>query len=180
MIQALFQMARQGDRQAESDMYRMLFDRFVIIVKHRIGEATYQECEDIAQDACGVLMEKYTHLEDDKDFLSWAYTILRHKIGNAYQHRQIVSRARELQSADNHIRSAAVPDPLMEKAIRSCFRDLARQNRRYARVLNLAIQDFTSVEICKRVKITPTNLFSMLSRARRQLLDCLRRKGVDL
>lgn len=177
---ALFQKAREGDDGAEAELYRLLFDRFVIITKHRIREATLQECEDIAQDACKTLIEKYREREPETGFTSWAYTILRNKIGNAYQHRRAASQLQYTDDFDAVARTEEPADPLLVAAIRECFQRLASENRRYARVLNLAHQSYTTQEICERLGLTPSNCFSMLSRARKRLLDCLKHKGVAL
>ena len=177
---ALFQKAKEGDDGAQAELYRLLFDRFVIIAKHRLREATHQECEDIAQDACKTLIEKYRMRDPDTEFTGWAYTILRNKIGNAYQHRRAIGKLTYADSFEVVARSEEQVDPLLVSAIRECFLLLKDENRRYARVLNLAHQNFTTQEICARLGLTTSNCFSMLSRARKRLLDCLKRKGIDL
>ncbi|MCP4703685.1 MAG: hypothetical protein GY865_03665, partial [candidate division Zixibacteria bacterium] len=46
-------------------------------------------------------------------------------------------------------------------------------NRRHARILNLHFLGYTTEEICSRLEITKTNMYSLLSRARSMLELCL-------
>jgi DNA-directed RNA polymerase specialized sigma24 family protein len=46
-------------------------------------------------------------------------------------------------------------------------------NPRYARVLNLIHLGYNTEEICRRMKLTRSNLYSIVSRARALLSDCV-------
>ncbi|NIO21904.1 MAG: hypothetical protein GTN76_14535, partial [Candidatus Aenigmarchaeota archaeon] len=78
----LLSKAREGDEKAERELFQYLFVRFKALAKRRIGEG---EAEDIAQEACLTVLEKYKTQTFTKGFETWAYGVLKMKIGNYMQ-----------------------------------------------------------------------------------------------
>ncbi len=71
-------------------------------------------------------------------------------------------------------------DPLLARAIRECFAKLTRQPRRALQAQILHDSDLDGRRIAKRVGMTANTFWQNIKRARRQLADCLRDKGVPL
>ena len=61
----------------------------------------------------------------------------------------------------------------LERQLLDCLRALNRSNGRHARILNLHYQGYSVEEICRRLSLTRTNFYTILSRARTILLACL-------
>ena len=51
-------------------------------------------------------------------------------------------------------------------------------NNRFARILNFHYQGYAVVEVCERLRLTSTNFYSILSRARSMLELCLEKGDV--
>ena len=52
----IFARAREGDEKAEQELFKYLFVRFKTLAERRIGKG---EAEDIAQEACMTVLQKY-------------------------------------------------------------------------------------------------------------------------
>jgi len=172
LFQQLIDKALQGDRAAENEILTHLRVRFSYLAKRRIGEA---DAEDIAQDACITVLEKYHTEMPPAGFEAWAYGVLRKKIGNYLQSREVRRRVnvsgREV--ADSPDLSDRAVDPALKMRLIRCLRDLVGSFPRYARVLNLTHLGYKTTEICTRMQIKPNNLYVMLNRGRHMLKDCV-------
>jgi RNA polymerase sigma factor (sigma-70 family) len=172
ILTTLLQRARSGDISAEDKIFRHLRVRFTLLAKRRIGGV---DAEDIAHEACLTVLEKYKTLTGSVDFEAWAYTVLRNKIGNYLQSRSVRNRTMrssgQTDTAPAGILSA--PDPDLRRRLKRSLRLLVKTNPRYARVLNLAHQGYTTAEICERLKISPNHLYVLLNRSRKLLTQYL-------
>lgn len=169
----IFTKAGQGDKAAEAELIEYLSVRFAYLAKRRVrGE----DAIDIAQEACLTVLQKYREDAPRDHPEAWAYTILRNKIGNYYQ--KTAGRPTEsfdTTGADGGAgMSAPTVDPEAIRKLRSCLRKLVRAHPRYARVLNLAYQGYTSNEISRRLGIRTSNFYMMLNRGRSRLRQCMK------
>ncbi len=172
MDKNLIDKARNGDRSAEKDLFSYLFVRFLFIVKQRLGE---RDAEDIAQDACVTVLEKFREQDGPENFEAWAYQILRNKIGNAIKKRDI--ERKRMTNFDEKLTGTEIQAEGSITEFRNrllkCLRKLIKGNKRYARAVNLVYQGFTTDEICNRMNINSNNLYVILNRGRAVLLNCL-------
>lgn len=172
-MQPLVDRAREGDKQAEQELFQFLAARFRVVVRQYVrGE---EDAKDIAQEACMTVLQKYKAESFTVSFDAWAYGILRNKIKRSLQ---LAKYRREQPMHDNgeisRARfSSANDNPDLKLRLRECMRQTVRVHPEYARVLNLTYQGYSTAEICERVKVTLNNLYSILSRARRLLRFCL-------
>jgi len=170
----LVEKAKAGDESAEKEIFDYLFVRFKYLAKRRIGNEDY---EDLAQEACVTVLEKYKTEEFTVNFTAWAYGVLKMKIGNWLQAKQrmsgkITSYDEAYAIADNSEISADLRRYLIK-----CIKKIAGLFSRYARVMVLSYQGYNTDEICERVKISPNNYYVTLNRGRSLLKDCLVKKG---
>jgi RNA polymerase sigma-70 factor (ECF subfamily) len=165
--------ARAGDSDAEEQLFRILRARFLRIAKRKIKGV--QDAEDIVQKACLTVLEKYKAEESRGGFEAWVYTILRMKIGNYLQAMKTAQERIVDTTATTEPPTTAVsgPDWATERVLVDCLRKVTKAHPRYARVLNLAYQGYQADEICRRLRVTRSNLYSMLSRGRSMLSKCL-------
>ncbi len=167
-------LAKQGDKAAENRFFEYLHSRFTLIATRRVG---VDHAEDIAQEACITVLQKYkTGVPEDR-FEAWAYQILRNKIGNFLQgrdvRRNVASGLERIE--DVGAKGSEVIDPALRIRLLDCLRLISRAVPRYARVLNLVHQGYNTIEICARISVKPNHLYVILNRSRKMLSDCLAR-----
>lgn len=163
--------AKAGDKKTEQELFSYLLVRFTTFAKRRVGDM--QAAEDIAQEACRTIFEKYKTETFTISFAAWAYGVLRKKIGNYLQKKKHAAIEQELGTAgDCYLRR---DDPELRRRMIHCMKLLIKKKRTYARALNLSYQGYKTDEICHKLRITQNNLYVILSRARRLLKNCLQR-----
>ena len=169
-----FAKALAGDKAAEKQLFRYLFDRFCAVTKYRgYGD----ECEDLAQEACVIVLTKYRQLPPDAQFEPWAMAVLRNVIGNHMQRKDTVEKY--MTGTEYHPDAVAVPatDAHLRLRLIQCLTELQRYHRRYYEALRLIHDGYTTDEISSRMGISKTNLYTILNRSRKALKDCLDGKG---
>jgi len=169
----LLARAKTGDNEAEGQLIRHLLVRFVTFAKRKVGGK--EAAEDIAQNACVTVLEKYKTVAFTESLSAWAYGVLRNKIGNYLQDKGRDALKVRWDSAGDC--PSVPPSQEVRRRLIHCFRLLVRRHQHYARVLNLVHQGYKTAEICAKVKITPNNLYVMLNRARRLLKKCMKTGG---
>jgi RNA polymerase sigma factor (sigma-70 family) len=171
ILDQLLTRAKAGDKMTEEELFGYLFVRFRTIAKRRIGE---QDAEDVAQEACLTVLEKYKTATYARGFAAWAYEILRNKIGNYWRKKgKGMKPKHEIHEATDT--SVKNPDSHLKMKLLKCLRQLVKESQDYARVLNLSYQGYTTKEICQRLGIKPNNCYVILYRARHWLKTCLER-----
>jgi RNA polymerase sigma factor (sigma-70 family) len=177
-VNHLLELARNGDGEAEKQFIKILFVRFVAIAKRRVGNK--DDAEDIAQEACSTVLAKYKVDLSIVNFEAWAYGVLRMKIGNHMQ-KKTTRQECPLPATESHDSTEALTqqyDPELGLRLNDCVRKLIVVFPRYARVLNLIHQGYKSDEVCKKLKISPNNMYVILSRGRSMLKQCLDEGGL--
>jgi RNA polymerase sigma factor (sigma-70 family) len=172
-METLLLRARQGDKDAENEIFETLLVRFRLFAGQKIGDR--EAVEDIAQKACLTVLQKYKTQEFSVGFEVWAYGVLRMNI-KGYYHQVIAERDRSAPGISIETVKAPEPenvDPHIELMLLKCLEKVVRVNPRYARILNLVHLGFKSDEICQKMKITRNNFYVTLNRARSLLWTCL-------
>lgn len=176
MIESLIEKAKAGDKAAENQIFKSLRESFILIAKHRLRDLPHRTHEDIVQEACATVLEKYRTEQFDKGFMHWAYGVLRNKIGNAYQYQDRHPMLSSVE-ADHMGTSLDSANHQLGIIIRRCFEKLIMSNLRYARLVNLAHQGYDTEEICQRLGLTVQNCHTLLSRSREKLRECMESGG---
>ena len=122
----LLGQALKGDKSAEKQIYEFLFIRFTAIAKRRIMEE--QDAEDLAQEACVTVFQKYKHENFTKGFMAWAYGVLRMKIGNYLQKRQVRENtfAADFQTDRDSRLSSPAEDYELRLSLVDCMKRIIR------------------------------------------------------
>ena len=138
-INQLLTRARGGDEEAEKALFHYLVVRFRLLAKRRIG---VEDSEDIAQEACLTVLEKYKNETFTSGFEAWTYGVLKMKIGN-YIQGTLHKRKHSVPVADSHPKlqtESGEPAHDLKIALILCLRKITKQNPLYARVLNFVHQ----------------------------------------
>ena len=124
------------------------------------------------------MKSEYGRIEFTTSFAAWAHKVLENKL-LAYIETRRRSEGRNLPLPDESSPQLAIEsDPLLKGRLIECLKRLAGSNRLYARILALHYQGLSKDEICERLNLTRKNSYVVMSRARAQLRDCVRSKGV--
>lgn len=172
-MENLLTRARNGDKSAETELFQFLLVRFHYLAKRKgLGD----DAGDIAQDACLTVLEKYREADLEGSFEAWAYGILKRKIGNYYQHREVHRRVILEDEGSKSVMDypAKTSHPETKRRLYRCLQKLIQGFPRYARALNLIHQGYKTDEICQRMAVKPGNLYVILNRGRQILSDCLK------
>ena len=162
----LFIRAKNGDKKAEEKIFQILSVRFSYLAKQRVGEGA---SEDITQDACLTVMQKYPSLADTVEFEVWAYKVLRNKIGNYYQKRaQEINYFVKDDSPVEYFHPKSINENLRMQ-ISDCLNKISAKNPRYYRILNLVSEGYKTNEIAEMLHVKPNNLYVILNRSRTML-----------
>ena len=172
-MKQLLELAREGDKEAEEELFQLLLARFVFYSGNWISDP--ETAADIAQEACVTVLRKYKTETFQTGFDAWAYGVLRMNIRHHF-HKAGMSKKRR-NDEETHIREAlhasSPPDPEVERALAGCLKKILAVNPRYARALNLIHQGYKADDICERMGITRNHFYVTLNRARAMLKRCL-------
>ncbi len=162
--------ARTGDQSAEDQLFRLLLARFSFLAQRKLVDR--EDSEEVVQDALKTVFEKYRDTEFEISFAAWAHQILEYKILSFHRTRKR-RRAYQVDLEQESRSLGDPPDSDLESRLLDCLRKLNNANRRHARILVFKYQGYSVSEICDRLGLTRTNLYTLLSRARSLLEFCL-------
>jgi RNA polymerase sigma factor (sigma-70 family) len=172
-IDKLHVRAAAGDSRDEAQLFDYLRERFHLLLLYKVEDR--DAAEDIVQEALMAIARDYKTAVFHSGFAAWAYTVLNYRV-KAY--RKIVSKHRErFATPDQEINSTRrdSTNPTLRSNLLECLRELSRSNRRYARIVNLHHQGYSTVEICHKLHMTANAFYIALMRARDMLQECLDR-----
>ena len=119
-----------------------------------------------------VIAREIADLSIDTSFSAWAYQVLKNRM-LAYFKAKKVQEDRRANESDGDTAAFYEVNPELTQQLRECLRKVGSANQRYARVLALHYQGYTTNEICDRLNIKEGNFYMLLSRARQMLMTCL-------
>jgi len=177
VINELYNRARAGDESAENELFIKLADRFRVFAHRKVWNK--DEAEEIVQNALTTVVSEYRHVDIVSSFAAWAHKVIENRF-LAYirtKQRQVgrnVSLDTEVVYTGNW-----APDPALKMRLLKCLRQVGQASRRYARILNLHHLGFTKDEVCRKLGMTKTQSYVVMSRARAMLKECLEKGAAD-
>ena len=172
-INGLHARVVDGDEAATEQLFQQLSARFEIFVELRIGDK--EDAAEVVQDALVTITSKYRDIVFESSFAAWAYGVLEHKLLHYYRSKGI----KEKYFADNpaavEAQAASSTDPTLIRRLLECLRKVSEVNSRFARILNLHYQGYSADEVCSNMRVTHSNYYALLSRARSHLKECIER-----
>ncbi len=169
-IYDLYKAASDGDQTAEDRLFDRLSVRFRYLVNNRVWDP--DDAEDLVQTSLMVVLRDYKSLNGHPKFEAWAYKILDNRILGYVGSKSRTSQ-RHVEFDDSVWIAAKGKNLELESDLLKCLSKIRKVNVTYARILALHFQGHTTDEICKKLDMTPSNLYTTLSRARAALTKCL-------
>ena len=174
----LYNSARSGQHLAEEDLFRILSVRLRVIANQKIWDGN--DAEDVAQEALAYSAREYRKIEIRTSFAAWAAKVLDNRVLSYIKAKRAQKeRVEALPDNDQHAARQDL-DVELKNILRDCLKKIAKHNPRYARIINLHYQGYTTEEVCDRLNMTPNHSYVALSRARSMLAACLEKGGVEL
>lgn len=178
-INELYNCVQNGDRRSEKQLFESLDARFRVFSRQRINDL--DDIEDVVQDTLMIISREYKTMTFTVNFSAWAYKVLVNRILVYYQKKKVqterLERIPDNESIANPNTSDTNPD--FKRCLLNCMKKICGVNSRYARILNLHYHGFGTDDICKKMSITSTNYYTILSRARAMLVTCLEKGELD-
>jgi RNA polymerase sigma factor (sigma-70 family) len=176
-LNTLYKNACQNDKESEKELFKALAARFLYLVRHRIRNR--DDYNDVVQNALTAVAANFRIIHIDVSFAAWAQKILENEIILFYrkQKRQ-QSTFMPIDDSENPF-YADKDDQSVRQQLLECLKKVNSANKRYARILTLKYQGFDFDHICGRLKLTRNNAYSLLSRARTMLDECLEKGNVS-
>ncbi len=171
-INKLHKAVLDGEANAERELFGKLSERFLYFTQHRIEDK--ELCLDIVQEALITVARKYRAITFETSFSAWAHNVILNKVLDSHRSRKRTNERFVRMPEDIELSlPKVVNDPLLEGKLLECLKKINSTNNRQARVLNLHYQGFSTDEIANRLKMTRNGIYTVLSRARSMLRDCL-------
>jgi RNA polymerase sigma factor (sigma-70 family) len=173
-IHGLFLKAKSGDEKAENQLLTCIAERFEEYHGHKLGNR--QDLKDLQQELCMIVSRKYKTESFTKGFEFWLAGVMRKVLQKHWDRK---GKEGKIQNAVKS-NPERVPkpadlslDPELVHRLRHCMELLCRKNRRYARAVCLTFHDKSVAGIAEAMNTTISNVYTILSRGRDQLWDCL-------
>jgi len=177
-IDTLQSEACTGDQSATEQLFEILTSRFRMFVRHSIRNKA--DAEEVVQEALMAIHANHRKITFTTSFSAWACKVLEHRILDYHRRNR-----RDSQRFDHAVDPSQNPgaigvdaNPDLKRRLLDCMQSLCRRNLRYARVLTLHYQGYSTDEICNRMSLKPQTLYSALSKARAMLEQCLEKGGI--
>jgi len=176
-INELHIQAVDGDKIAEAELFKILSVRFRYFTYQRLLDRNL--AEETVQDTLMLISQEYSKLEVKTSFMAWAYNVLINKIKNHYRKYRRRDELEQEHMSDLPSSNTWLPDPDFEATLIECLKKIGIRDIRYARILNLKHQGFTTEEICQKLNIAPNYFYVILFRSRSLLKECLESGEID-
>ena len=173
----LVERARRGEPQAEQQLFSELFVRFRRFAERKAGP---DSAEDVAQEACITVLNKFKSQQLEGDFFGWAHGVLR-MILRRHHRTESVRKKREFRMPEHFELPARRPSqPMLRQHLMDCMRQLVRQQKKYARIYNLHQLGYSAKEVCDKMGLNVNTYYVYLGRGRAALEECLTGKGLSV
>lgn len=171
---SLFQRAKSGDKAAEEQLFVCIGERFDEYHGHKIRRK--EDLRDLQQEVCLVVLPKYKTEIFTKGFEFWLAGVMSNVLNRFWERRMKEGRLGTAMQSNPGLVPKPVDlslDPELKRRLIRCLELMCRTNRRYARTVCLIYHDKSVADIAKTLDTTRNNVYTILSRGRDRLWDCL-------
>ena len=161
-------------KQAAEITRLILQQRAVVFGYIMTQTANYPDAEDIFQEVCATVCEKFHEFERDGNFRAWIMQIARFKLLSHYQtRRHVLDLTPELAEtmADEAVWTDLEPSREIA-ALRNCLKKLKGRSRDL--VIGRFGEGLSCQAVAQNVGWTPNSVYVALSRIKRSLEECVK------
>jgi RNA polymerase sigma factor (sigma-70 family) len=171
-LNQLFNEAKSGNKDAEKQLLSILSVRFRLIAYHILKDK--EDAEDVAQEALISVLKNYRDLKLRSSFAAWVHTIVhRQALQFIEKRKKQIEGAKKLKDREVYVPEQGSIKSL-ESEILQCLQKISKNNRSFARILNLKHLGFKFEEICEKLDMNRNQAYVALHRARLALASCLK------
>lgn len=187
-IEGLLAAAIGGNQEAENKLFLSLRARILELVQQRIwntqrhASEIRHDAENLAQDICFVILQKYKTASLHHGFMPWVFQIVWYKIGEYYRRRKgspVFSDEEAVQTAED----PAQPLELIESKERDrmIFRALKRMDRRCKAIIKALLQDEIDAYMDAQLqsRTPPGSIYARIHRCRKRFQKLLSEEGFE-
>jgi len=147
-LNILQKLASDGDSSAESELLLSLSAIFLHFVQQKVWDSL--DCEEIVQDTIMIITTKHKEIKFESSFTAWAYNVLKNTLLKYYRTKGL-HQAKFEQYEREFVSATSIDIPVeLNLRLSECLKKINNLNNRYARIINLKHQGFTTEEICKK------------------------------
>lgn len=176
-LNQLYMAAAGGNRRANEELFEHLSVRFRAFARLRIWDV--DEAEDVVQNALLAIAEEILQLTQVTSFAAWAYKVLDNRILSYLKKKQRESGRQQTLSDYLRVAMSEHNDSELARRLLDCLGKIGSANRRYARILNLHYQGYSTEEVCEKLDVSCDHAYVILYRARSMLQICLDTGDID-
>lgn len=174
-INTLYENALADDKKSREQLFQFLAESFRLFVLQRIKNR--EDAEDVVQNALTIISDQFERTKITTSFAAWAYSVLKVQIMSYYKSRQLPKNLNVAITQD-YSDSCSESDPVLKNQLVECLKKIHTVNKSHVRILNLHFQGYSTQEICKRLRLSASNLYTSLCRARAMLRKCLEKGDI--
>jgi RNA polymerase sigma-70 factor (ECF subfamily) len=172
-----YSLATEGDHLAERRLFEWLRVRFRVFARHSIWDES--DVDDVVQNALAAVFTKYKEVVIRQSFSAWAHGVLNKEILRYTRDRSRGANVFASGEPGSESHAGGSGNPEVQTRLLMCLEKVASVNLRYASVLRMKYEGLDTESICRRLNITPNNLYVLLSRARAMLKECLSKRTIE-
>ncbi len=175
-INELHEAVMAGAKDAEEQLFKKLNEAFLFFLEQRVLDRA--DAEEVVQEALMLISNKYRDISFEKSFSAWAYNVLENILKHYYRSKKTRRIRKEQLMSNNDQDRVAYHNPELKRRLEHCLKKINESNNRYARILNLRYQGYSTEEIGGKLGVSSVNVLVILSRARSMLKHCLEEGNV--
>ena len=190
-VEALLAVAQSGDKETENRLFSLLRARILELVQHRIWNTQRDvseirhDVENLTQEICLIILEKYKTETFDHGFMPWVFQIVRNKIGEYYRERDRKRGIEEIdvddegpQIANGSARTEQLAE--LHELDRMIRHALKKMNGRSRIIIKALLQDKIEAYIIEQRRTTKVDtIYGQISRCRTRFHELLRHEGFE-
>lgn len=188
-IDELLAAAISGNQEAENELFSNLRARIWELAQQRIwntqrhASEIRQDAENLTQDICFVILQKYKTASFHHGFMPWVMQITRHRIGQHYRERAVSQKRRDSVPETNDLadNSVGTEDEFAASELDDIIsRALEKMGQPCVEIIEALMAGEIKAYIQQHTTASRGTIYSQIHRCRENLKILLREKGYKI
>jgi RNA polymerase sigma-70 factor (ECF subfamily) len=174
-INTVYENALAGDKKSREQLFQFLAESFRLFILQRIKNR--EDAEDVVQNALTIICDQFERAKITTSFAAWAYSVLKSQIMSYFKSRQLPKNL-NVSIPDDYSDNYSKSDLTLKSQLVECLKKINTVNKSHVRILNLHFQGYSTQEICSKLRLSVSNVYTSLHRARAMLRKCLEKGDI--